>query len=77
MTWTLSNIRGKREDVKASIAEDKAAPQPVKDFLVSQIDSLAPEVSGCRVDSYCQDLESKADMRVTRIIQMTIVGIKV
>jgi hypothetical protein len=76
MNWDLFGLRGTRDQVKAAVAASKA-PADVKAFLYTQIDSLPAGVSACKMDAYCQDIESKSEMRLTRNIQATIVAVKV
>lgn len=76
MNWDLFGVRGSRDQVKAAVASSKA-PADVKTFLAAQIDSLPADIQACKLDAYCQDIESKTDMRLTRNIQATIVAVRI
>jgi hypothetical protein len=77
MVWTLSGLRGNRDAVKAAIATAKDVPAGVRQFLAGQVDLLPADVSACRLDAYCQDVESKQSMTLTRNLQVTLVSVKV
>jgi hypothetical protein len=74
MVWNLQNVRGQREACKANVAA-QSAPDDVKAFIASQIDSLPAEVTGCKVDAYCQESKNSGAMTITRNVQITVVGI--
>jgi hypothetical protein len=76
MTWNLSGIRGSREAVKSAIASAKDVPGDVKAFIASQVDALPSDALGCRLDAYCQDVESKQAMTLTRNLQITLVAVQ-
>lgn len=74
MIWHLQSVRGSREAVKSNVIGQKI-PDDVKAFIVSQIDSLSPDVVGCTLDAYCQDVSNPGAMRITRNVQITIAGL--
>ena len=76
MIWNLNNIRGQREAVKLKLQAEKELPEQVKAFLSAQVDSMDPDVTGCKVDAYAQDNHNRSASTVTRNISISIVGFK-
>jgi hypothetical protein len=54
MNWTLYNLRGPRDQVKAQIEANGQLPAAAKAFLQAQIDALPAECFAVKVDAYCQ-----------------------
>lgn len=80
MNWNLPEIRGSRDACKQKLAavkdEKKPLPQPVKDFIVAQIDSMPKEVTNCVITGYSQDADNRSAYAVTRNINITVVGLR-
>jgi hypothetical protein len=72
--WNLQNVKGSRDAAKTKIAGEKI-PDDVKAFIVSQIDAMPADVTGCKIDAYSQDSRNPSAMTITRTAQITIVGI--
>ena len=56
MNWTLYNLRGPRDTVKAQIAAlaDSSLPPAAKAFITAQIDSLPSDCFAVAVSAYAQ-----------------------
>jgi hypothetical protein len=76
MKWNLQNVRGNRLVVKEKINSDATLPKEVKDLIVASIDDFTPDVTGCKIDAYCQQMDNPSSMTVTKVIQFSLVGIK-
>jgi hypothetical protein len=74
MVWHLQNIRGSREAVKIKVAAESGVTAGEKTFIASQIDALPGDVTGCKLNAFCQDIDDSDS--VTRIVQLTLKGVK-
>ena len=54
MNWTLYNLRGPRDQVKAKIAAAKDVPDPDKAYLQGRIDGLPAECFAVGLNAYSQ-----------------------
>ncbi len=54
MNWTLYNLRGARDQVKATIAASDKLPAPDKAYLQALIDAQPAECFGISVNAYVQ-----------------------
>lgn len=74
MMWHLADIRGTRPVVRSKIEANTTIPADAKALIISQIDDLAPDITACRLDAYCQEAVSASE--VQRVFQVTLKGFK-
>ena len=74
MNWTLYNLRGPRDQVKATIAANDKLPAPDKAYLQALIDTLPAECFAVSVNAYSQTHPVGNDL-VTNV-NATVSGLK-
>jgi hypothetical protein len=73
-SWTLYNLRGPRDQVKATVTAADKIPETDRAYMISRIDDLPPECFAAKVSAYCQTHTVGSDI-VTNL-NITITGLK-
>ena len=76
MNWTLYNLRGPRDQVKAQIAAlaDTALPAAAKAFILAQIDALPADCFAVAVSAYGQTHQVARDVSCN--VSSTVSGMR-
>ena len=71
--WSVYNLRGLRQPVKDQVAAHKDLSEPVKAFILAEIDTLPESCLGVCLNAFGQTHDGD---HVLRNVQITISGIK-